>query len=54
MAAMLVALLAFGFAAPRSTQAQEVQITGPLAGAPAVHDLRLWRKMRLQVQPLFG
>lgn len=37
-----------------SANAQEVQVTGPLAGKPAVMRLRLWRKNRLQLEPYFG
>jgi hypothetical protein len=37
-----------------SADAQEVHVTGPLAGAPAVHHLRLWREMRLHVEPFFA
>ena len=32
-------------------QAQEVQVTGPLAGAPAVRNLRLHRKQRFEIAP---
>ncbi|MDD9946981.1 MAG: hypothetical protein OXU20_38415 [Myxococcales bacterium] len=35
--------------APRA-QAQEIEVTGPLAGAPAVIGLRVYREMRLQIQ----
>ncbi len=38
--------------APRTAQAQEIQLTGPLAGAPAVRDLRQYRKGRFEVAPL--
>jgi hypothetical protein len=34
-----------------SAQAQEIQLTGPLAGAPAVRRLRLHRKNRLELAP---
>jgi hypothetical protein len=34
-----------------SAQAQEIQLTGPLAGAPAVRKLRLHRKGRLEIAP---
>jgi outer membrane beta-barrel protein len=34
--------------------AQEVQITGPLAGAPAVRHMRIYRSGRFQVQPGLG
>lgn len=35
-------------------QAQEVQITGPLAGAPACRECRLYRSGRFQIQPFAG
>src|SRR5687767_11601029 len=34
--------------------AQEVQITGPLAGAPAVRHMRVYRSGRFQLQPGVG
>ena len=37
-----------------SASAQDVHVSGPLAGAPAVKKLRLWRDMRLQVEPFFA
>jgi hypothetical protein len=37
-----------------SASAQDVQVSGPLAGAPAVRKLRLWRDMRLHVEPFFA
>ena len=37
-----------------SASAQEVHVTGPLADAPAVMKLRLWRKGRLQLEPFFA
>lgn len=40
-------------AAP-SAQAQEVQITGPLAGAPACRECRLYRSGRFQIKPFAG
>ncbi|MGD8607722.1 MAG: hypothetical protein PVH21_10545 [Myxococcales bacterium] len=39
---------------PSSAKAQEVYVSGPLAGAPAVKKLRLWRDMRLHVEPFFA
>lgn len=39
---------------PPKAEAQEVQITGPLAGAPAVRKMRVYRKGRFQIQPEFG
>lgn len=37
--------------APSKAEAQEVQVTGPLAGAPAVKKLRLFRKGRVELSP---
>lgn len=37
--------------APRSAQAEEIQLTGPLAGAPAVRNLRLYRQGRVELSP---
>ncbi len=37
-----------------SASAQEVQITGPLAGAPACRECRLYREGRFQIQPFAG
>lgn len=37
--------------APSEAQAQEIQITGPLAGAPAVRKLRLHREGRFEIAP---
>lgn len=47
--AMLVSVASFGIA-PRIAQAQEVEVTGPLAGAPAVIGMRIYRELRLQIQ----
>ncbi|HEX5658707.1 MAG TPA: outer membrane beta-barrel domain-containing protein [Polyangiales bacterium] len=38
---------------PRA-EAQEYQVTGPLAGAPAVRKMRVYRDGRFQIQPEFG
>ncbi|HMJ56441.1 MAG TPA: hypothetical protein VK540_30450, partial [Polyangiaceae bacterium] len=38
------------FASTRAT-AQEIQLTGPLAGAPAVRQLRLQRQGRVEIAP---
>ncbi len=37
--------------AARSASAQEIQLTGPLKGAPAVRQLRLYREGRFSIQP---
>lgn len=42
--------LAF-MSAAETASAQEILLTGPLAGAPAVRKLRLYRKQRLEVSP---
>jgi len=46
-------LAAFGGAAlaPSEANAQEILLTGPLAGAGAVHELRLYRKGRVEFSP---
>ncbi|HSC87674.1 MAG TPA: hypothetical protein VLC09_10405 [Polyangiaceae bacterium] len=43
-----VSLLGLG---EQTASAQEIQLTGPLAGAPAVKGLRLYRKGRLELSP---
>ncbi len=35
-------------------RAQEVQVSGPLAGAPAVRHMREWRNLKLHVEPFFA
>lgn len=45
--AVALGLIAF---APRA-EAQEIQLTGPLKGAPAVRQLRLYREGRFEVAP---
>lgn len=47
MFAVLAACAALGTTA--SSEAQEIQLTGPLAGAPAVRQLRLHRKGRVEI-----
>jgi len=37
---------------PDHAQAEQIQVTGPLAGAPAVRHLRLYRELRLEVAPV--
>ncbi len=39
------------FATERSAEAQEILLTGPLAGAPAVRKLRLYREGRFEIAP---
>lgn len=38
-------------AAPKPAAAQEIQLTGPLAGAPSVRKLRLYREGRFELAP---
>lgn len=38
----------------REARAQEIQMTGPLAGAPAVRKLRLYREGRFELAPTFS
>lgn len=50
--ASAVAFAAVGTSAFEQTaQAQEIQLTGPLAGAPAVRKLRLYRQGRFEIAP---
>lgn len=43
-----------GVTGTNKAAAQEVQITGPLAGAPATRHMRIYRDGRFQLQPTFG
>jgi len=50
----LVSALAIGFAflgISERAEAQEILLTGPLAGAPAVRQLRLYRQSRFEIAP---
>jgi hypothetical protein len=50
----LLSTLVAGFAllaATERAEAQEIQLTGPLAGAPAVRKLRLYREGRFEIAP---
>jgi hypothetical protein len=47
----VLAVLLGVFATSRSASAQEIQLTGPLAGAPAVRQLRLHRAGRFEIAP---
>ena len=42
---------AFALASPKQAGAQEILLTGPLAGAGAAHKLRLYRKERFEFAP---
>ena len=56
----LMAALAFGLVSAEGLQghntasAQDVHVSGPLAGAPSVMNQRLWRDMRLHLEPFFA
>jgi len=50
----LVVATASGLGGTPKAAAQEVQITGPLAGAPAVRHMRIYRSGRFQLQPTVG
>jgi hypothetical protein len=47
----VLAVLLGVFTASTSATAQEIQLTGPLAGAPAVRQLRLHRQGRIEIAP---
>lgn len=49
LAAGLLALATLG--TPDVARAEEIALTGPLAGAPAVRNLRLYRKGRFELSP---
>lgn len=50
----LVVATAGGVIGTQTAEAQEVQVTGPLAGAPAVRHMRIYRSGRFQLQPTMG
>jgi len=50
----LVLVMAEGLQSDNRVSAQDVHVTGPLAGAPSVMNQRLWREMRLHVEPFFA
>jgi hypothetical protein len=49
LTALTAGLALFGFT--EHSQAQELYLTGPLAGAPAVRKLRLYRQTRFEIAP---
>lgn len=51
--AVLIALGVVSTTAEKEASAQEVQLTGPLKGAPAVRRLRLYREGRVEFAPTF-
>jgi len=48
---VVAALMIGSVAVASSAEAQEIQLTGPLAGAPAVRKLRLHRAKRFEITP---
>ena len=44
-------ILAVGLLTAWSASAQEIQLTGPLAGAPAVRHMRHYREGRFEIAP---
>jgi hypothetical protein len=50
-ALLLGSTLALALLLTRETPAQEILLTGPLKGAKSVHDLRLYRKSRVEFAP---
>lgn len=53
LAVMAVVLGTLGVEAT-TAQAQEVQVSGPLAGEPAVRKMRIYRQGRIQLQPFYS
>ena len=51
---LALSLLAVDLTQPATASAQEIQITGPLAGQPAVRRMRLYRKTRIVLEPNFS
>lgn len=51
---LAAATLVAGLMLPANASAQEVQVTGPLAGAPAVRHMRLYREGRFMLEPNFS
>jgi len=49
--ALVASTLTVGGVSTSTAKAQDVQITGPLAGAPACRHCRIYREGRFQVQP---
>ena len=49
--AVLVACGLVATTTPKEAAAQEIQVTGPLKGAPAVRKLRLYREGRIELAP---
>jgi outer membrane beta-barrel protein len=51
--ALLVSLGVLTVGSTKEASAQEIQVTGPLKGAPAVRRLRLYREGRFEIAPSF-
>lgn len=54
LTALGLVFFASASAGTERAEAQEVQVTGPLAGAPAVRHMRVYREGRFQIQPEFA
>lgn len=54
MRALLCLAIAVGAMGAATASAQEVQITGPLAGQPAVRHMRVYREGRFNLAPTIG
>ena len=52
--ALLLTVGLVGTTITKEASAQEIQVTGPLKGAPAVRRLRLYREGRVEIAPTFG
>lgn len=51
---LALVLAAAAITLPEGVSAQEATVTGPLAGQPAVRHMRMYRRHRLQLQPVVG
>jgi outer membrane beta-barrel protein len=51
---LALVLVTAGSMAPAGASAQEATVTGPLAGQPAVRHMRVYRRQRLQLEPIVG
>ncbi|MEM6960523.1 MAG: hypothetical protein AAF355_06255 [Myxococcota bacterium] len=51
---VLLGMLSLGMTHASPLAAQEVQITGPLAGAPACRSCRIYRRGRISLTPMVG
>jgi hypothetical protein len=54
IASLVAVALSGDFLSPKEARAQEIQLTGPLKGAPAVRNLKLYREGRIELAPSVG